>query len=267
VPRSTANCLDLAVLVAGRHLGTLFGLWALFAVPLGAAAWFSARYFEKGYLATPLLLFFGTGPLGVMLIAGVARYSFGEDWNLRKSLAELKTDWPLMLRSVALRIPRALLAMRWSFLTENQVFTNLHAERHDRRTKELIKLEGSDLFVRGGGIFVAGCLFWLVAELTVDTAWTILFNQSLFFGRFGELGSVAYEVEFESYLGHVWTLAFTDPAVVALHVTTGLAVYMLCRLAWYFCYIDLRVRRDCWDLELEILDEARRLTAERGLRT
>lgn len=275
-PRSAANCVDLAVLVAGRHLGTLVALWMLFAGPLGAAAWLSARYFERGYLATPLLLFFGSAPLGVMLIAGAARYSFGEEWSLRKSLADLKTDGPLMLQVLGYRIPLgmaflafvipgALLAVRWSFLVENRVFTQLHSERHDRRTKELIKLEFSDLFIRATGIVIAGCCFWFVAELTVDVAWTILFNRSLYFGRFGEIGSMAaFEVEFDSYFSHVWNLTFTDPAVVTLHLTTGLAAYMLCRLAWYFCYIDLRVRRDCWDLELEILDEARRLTSDRG---
>lgn len=278
-PRSAANCLDLAVLVAGRNLGVLVGLWALFAAPLGAAAWLTARYFDWGFVATPALLFFGSAPLGVMLVAGAARYSFGEAWTLRKSLADLKTDGPLVLKVLGYRvplglaflvfvIPGAVLAVRWSFLVENRVFTQLHAERHDRRAKELIKLEFSDLFIRGIGFVIAGCCFWFVLELTVDVVWTILFNQSLYFGRFGELGSMAdFEVEFENYFTHVWMLTFTDPAVVTLHLCSGLATYMICRLAWFFCYIELRVRRDCWDLELEILDEARRLTADRGAGT
>ena len=36
-------------------------------------------------------------------------------------------------------------------------------------------------------------------------------------------------------------------------------VYPIGRLAWFFCYIDVRVRRDCWDMELSIIQEAERL--------
>jgi|GEM_PF-507082 len=279
VPRSAANCLDLAILVAGQHLGTLVGLWAFFAVPLGAITYAAARWTDYGFLLMPVLGFFGSAPLGVMLITGAARFSFGETWSLTKSLADLKTDWRLILRVIGYRFPLALatflfvipgtlLAVRWSFLVENGVFTHLHAERHDRRTKELISLEFSDLYVRGAAILFAGCVLWLVMELTVDVVWTILFNQSLYFGRLGELGSVdAFEIGVDDYLAHAWKLTVSDPAVVTLHLTTGLAVYLICRLAWYFCYIDLRVRRDCWDLELELLDEARRLSTDRGVRT
>ena len=29
-------------------------------------------------------------------------------------------------------------------------------------------------------------------------------------------------------------------------------------LAWFFAYVDLRIRRDCWDLELALAEEAQR---------
>lgn len=273
VPRSAGNCLDLALVLCGRHLGTLLGLWALFAMPLGAATYFCARYTEWGFLAAFVSGWLGSATFGVMLIGGTARMAFGEEFTLRKLLGDLRTDWPLMLKILGLRFPLALatavcvfpgafLGVRWGFLVENQVLSRLHEQRHDRRTMELIVLEFSDLLTRGAAIAIAGLAFWIVAELTVDVVWTILFSRSLFFGRFSELGSLLRDqIDPESFFEHAWKLATSDPAVLTLHLSTGLAAYAICRLAWFLCYIDLRVRRDCWDLELEILDESRRLRA------
>jgi hypothetical protein len=273
VPRSAANCLDLALMLCGRNLGTLIGLWALFAVPLGTITYFAARWTDWGFLTALACGWFGTAPLGVMLIGGVARMAFGEEFSLRKMLADLRIDWPMALRVLLLRVPLALatwfcvlpgtfLGLRWSFLAENRVLSKLHEQRHDRRMKELINLEFTDLYLRGAAVVCAGCVFWLIAELTVDVVWTILFNRSLFFGRFGEIGEFInhQSLDFgEQYFERFLKLAFSDPAVLTLHLATGLAAYAVCRLAWFLCYIDLRVRRDCWDLELELLDEAQRL--------
>lgn len=270
-PRSAANCVDLALIFCGRHLGTLLGLWALFAVPLGLAAYLTARFTAWGWLGAGCFGFFGSAPFGVMLTAGAARTTFGDEFTFRKLLADLRGDAPLIARIFGLRFPvglaslfcffpGVLLAVRWGFLTEDQVLMELHEQRDDRRTHELVNLEFMDLVVRGTAIGLFGCLFWLFAELTVEAVWTILFSQSLFFGRLGELGTdLNDEASIAQYIEHVWALLTNDPAVLTLHLMTGLAAYAVCRLAWFFCYIDLRVRLDCWDLELEILSEAERL--------
>ncbi len=270
-PRSAANCVDLALIFCGRHLGSLLGLWALFAVPLGLAAYLTARYTAWGWLGAGCFGFFGSAPFGVMLASGAARTTFGEEFTLRKLLADLRGDGPWIARIVGLRfplgmaalfcfLPCVLLAVRWGFLTESRALKELHQQRHDRRTKELVALEFMDLVLRGIGIGLFGCLFWLFAELTVEAVWTILFSQSLFFGRFGDLGSdLNNEASFAQYAEHIWSLITNDPAVLTLHLMTGLAAYAVCRLAWFFCYIDLRVRLDCWDLELELLSESERL--------
>jgi hypothetical protein len=31
------------------------------------------------------------------------------------------------------------------------------------------------------------------------------------------------------------------------------------RLAWFFCYLDQRIRNECWDLQLQYRAEAARL--------
>lgn len=273
VPRSVGNCLDLALVLCGRHLPALCGLWALFTVPLAAITYAVAYFTTWGWLAALVCGVFGSAPFGVMLVSGVARMTFGEELSLAEMLRHVREDFTLMLQILGLRfplfllltclLPAALLAVRWGFLVESHVLTKLHESRHDRRTKELINLEFSDLFVRGAAITLAGAGSWFILELTVDVVWTILFSQSIFFGRFSEVGNMMSDyVDPTTWLEHAWKLAASDPAVLVLHLSTGLAVYAVCRVAWFLCYIDLRVRRDCWDLELEILDEARHLGAE-----
>jgi hypothetical protein len=46
--------------------------------------------------------------------------------------------------------------------------------------------------------------------------------------------------------------------VVALASTWWL-VYPLARLAWFFCYLDARIRREGWDVEIAFRVEARRI--------
>jgi hypothetical protein len=270
-PRSAANCLDLAVVFCGRHLGTLFALWSLFVVPSGLATYLAARYTDQGFWTAVACGVFGSAALGAILAGGAARTTFGEEFTLRKLLRDVATDGRVMIQVLILRIPAALasliclipgllLAVRWGFLVESHALTQLHEQRYDRRTNELVNLEFADLVVRGGMIALFGCLLWIAAELTVDVAWTILFGRSLYVGRWGEMGRlIGQEAADEQYLQHIWQLTFADPAVLTLHLATGLAAYAVCRIAWFFGYVDLRVRRDCWDLELELLDEAHRL--------
>jgi hypothetical protein len=54
---------------------------------------------------------------------------------------------------------------------------------------------------------------------------------------------------------------WSDPIVVTAALAVAFLVYPIGRLAWFFCYMDVRVRRDCWDMELLIIQEAERLDA------
>ncbi len=55
------------------------------------------------------------------------------------------------------------------------------------------------------------------------------------------------------------SFAMSDPKVLAVLTAVVLSAYAIGRLAWFFCYIDLRVRRDLWDLEIQFQQEAQRL--------
>jgi hypothetical protein len=52
---------------------------------------------------------------------------------------------------------------------------------------------------------------------------------------------------------------FFDPLVVSALSATAWLVYPLARLAWFFCYLDARIRKEGWDVELAFRIEAGRL--------
>jgi hypothetical protein len=58
------------------------------------------------------------------------------------------------------------------------------------------------------------------------------------------------------------TLIGRNPLFAATFVVAALFAYQLARVAWFFTFIDARVRSDCWDLELVLAREAKRLEGE-----
>lgn len=50
-----------------------------------------------------------------------------------------------------------------------------------------------------------------------------------------------------------------SPLFAAASLASVLFAWQLARIAWFFVYVDARVRRDCWDMELLLAREARRL--------
>lgn len=52
---------------------------------------------------------------------------------------------------------------------------------------------------------------------------------------------------------------FQFPRFGAVVIAGGLFVYQLARLALYFLFLDARIRHDCWDMELLLAREARRV--------
>lgn len=272
VPRSTANCLDLAVLFCGHHLKPVLQLWLLFAIPCCGLVYVLSRRIESGLPVAGLVLLLATGPMGVLLISGAAPATFGEPFKLSRLLKRFAADGKMTLLHVLLMrlgigvglvfclIPAALLTAYWGFRTEKSMLSSLHEHLQDRRTEELVKTEFADLFIRGMLIGLFCALLWLVMFVTADMACNLLFGFPILLGRLQEM----IDPEDLGYYMEAWGtdiayLLWSDPRVLAALTATGLLVYPIGRLAWYFCYIDLRVRRDCWDIELQFLQTARRL--------
>lgn len=270
-PRSTSNCLDLAVCFLRHYLRPIAGLWATVAVPgCVLAYWLVDRY--EFQLPMAVLVFFGlTSPLGVLLMSGAGPCVFGEPFTYRGTWARL--GWRgigLLLRGIALRIaiaaglmffifPGCYLAVRTGFFVEQSVLSKMARHLHDRRTNELLQGEIGDLFVRFASIGLFCGLLWMVLLLTADFASTHLLGLPILLGRLKM--DMSYFEGFWDAIGHGLEFLWSDPIVVTAALATAFLVYPIGRLAWFFCYMDVRVRRDCWDMELLIIQEAERLDA------
>jgi hypothetical protein len=101
---------------------------------------------------------------------------------------------------------------------------------------------------------LALALFWAAAALAlfafVDRLCALLLGRPLFAGRIEP-----------RFFGESLESLIEDPWSMALVTGTIWFVYPLVRLAWFFSYLDLRIRREGWDLELGFRIESRRLEA------
>jgi len=86
--------------------------------------------------------------------------------------------------------------------------------------------------------------------LTARAPASLVFQVDILIFRLGDIDFMA---------GQFWDFLATDPRLLTVLTATALLAYPMTRIAWFLCYIDLRVRRDCWDLELGLTREAARL--------
>ena len=275
-PLSVSNCLDMAALFVRQYAKPVAQLIAAFALPSCLAVFLLSYYYEYD-LRLPVVLFvLLTSPMGVLLISGTAAASFGEPftWSsvLRRSpwrivrlcalglllrlvigaamAMMLMEDWDMAIRILVgialILVPGVWLAIRTGFFVERAVLADLSNHAHETRGSKLIRKQFGDLFV-GGGMIVAYCgLLWIVFFFVCDLAIDFLFQIPIFLARIGPDGEM-------------WFLIGGDPKVLCLMTFCAFLVYPLGRLAWFFTYVDLRVRRDCWDMELQMAQEAERL--------
>lgn len=268
-PRSVGSCADLALVFLGRHRTACLALLAVFAVPAGAATYWLAARTDYGLLWAVLILALATVPLGVCLVTGAAMLAFGEPWRLSAVLRRgLGRQWQTVLTLSLLRpvllalytlafFPGVWLAVQMGFMAESRVFAAWRKRRHEHQTADLLRLEFSDLTVRAVALWLFGAVLWGVAVVTIDFAATVLFGTPLIVTRLMEqLRDPWGYAEFDQVAERFFRFIFCDPPALTVAVVAALPVYVLCRLAWFFSYVDVRIRRDCWDLEVALAEES-----------
>jgi hypothetical protein len=269
-PRSTANCIDLAICFLRHHLKPIAGLWATIAVPTCVLTYVLVYYYEQHLGTAVLIYFFATSPLGLLLMTGAVPGVFGERFSYRGTWRRLgrRGLW-LFIKGLGLRVgmllgamlfifPGWYLGVRYGFFVEQAVLSKMDRQLHDRRADELLQGEIGDLFFRSTMIGGFSLLIWWVMLLTVDSASELLLGLPIF-GR--SKMDTSYLSEFGERFDYYFHFLATDAVVITAALAVALMVYPIARLAWFFCYMDVRVRRDCWDIELQIIQEARRLEA------
>jgi hypothetical protein len=224
------------------------------------------------HLPLALVVFvLATSPLGVLMILGAAPAAFGEPFTVLGTWARLGwrgiglVAWGLVLRCLVAAgflcfvFPGWYVAMRNGFFVEQWALSKMDRHLHDRRASELLKGEIGDLYIRSASVFVFCVLLWLMLLVTADLASTYVLGLPLLMGRLGVDWS--YLRADDNSVRYVARFLWGDPVVVTSALAVALLVYPFGRLAWFFCYVDVRIRRDCWDVELQIMQEAERLEA------
>jgi len=281
IPRSNIDCFDLGIMFYGRHLKSMLRLWCWVAVPAMLAAYLGARYqtLHLGHVLTGLFLL--TGVWSPLLVGKTSHAVFGEPFDRypangreRQQLARLMVKatgarllmllgFCLMLAGwwiagIALVLPGCYIGVRSSFFPEKFFLSSMEGRAQDRRTSELIQQELGALTGRVFGtallmVCVVVCLF-----ATVDFFSDLLFQKPILWGQIVSDEFGAYSLQIDSF-DEFFDLLFKDPLILAVLAGVILFAYPIVRFAWFFCYIDLRVRGDFWDLELRFQKEVERL--------
>ena len=103
-------------------------------------------------------------------------------------------------------------------------------------------------------IVICGLILALLLIFGLDAVIRTLGGAGPMLGPLGETASAGF-----SGLGTTLSSIINNPAFGALLVAVGLFVYQLGRIAWFFIFLDSRIRFDCWDMELLLAREAKRL--------
>jgi len=262
-PRRPYQCLDLAFILWGRHLVPVLQIWAIAAGPFLAAHYLLASYGQTRLYVTWLLWYASLAPLEALLLAAAVPSAFGAPFQLAGALATLRRCGVRLLAvavlsrltilvSLLLGTVAGLWVAAWlGFLTEATILNSLEERGlHDRSATALARKDLGDLVSRLILISLFGLLVAIVLFATLDFAFQVLLAVPLFTGRL-EFG--------DDWISQAFALLWSDPAVTTLQMAALTLAYLPCRLAWWLCYVDARVRRRLWDMELQMLQQADRL--------
>jgi hypothetical protein len=260
--RSVGECLDLAAVFFRAHAPRILGLTAVFAVP--TCAWNFLVLAEAASVLGTLALFFVVSPfLGAVLVVASGRRAFGEPFRLRTALRSAAGAAARLLPLVLLGrlviasglllgvAPGVVIAVRYGFVAEVLLLEEIAPPRLGVRLSDLLRAVLARLSLR----LVVVCGFFALLAVSLfallDVALGTLLGLPLLLQRL-PADSELYGVELASFL--LFDRGFSTALLAVLWLA-----YPVARLAWFFVYLDLRIRQECWDLELDFRLERRRL--------
>lgn len=179
----------------------------------------------------------------VLLAAPLALLFFGETWVAGAVIA-------IFWLPIA-----AAIAMRRSFEAERRALSEIDPALHTPQADAALGF--NDMSGPAFTIAAAAAGLSLVALSAVEFAFATA-------GLSGPIsGPVGDSLDFEFFEpGLAFSALGRSPLFTASALAAGLFAYQIGRIAWHFAYLDARVRRDCWDMELLLAREAKRLEGE-----
>jgi hypothetical protein len=259
-PRAVGACLDLAVQFNRTFARPLGGLLALVAVPCLALTAALCQVTDHGLLLGLLVYFAATPFLGALVVAGAGQHVFGDPFEAGRALRlfrahagrltlHLIVSRVLTFLGVVTLVPWIFLLPRYGFLPEVVLLERLRGPRLRQRLGEIRRGVATSLEFSGLAILSFQLLLALAVFLLVDLASGKLLGLPILIGRDPGASGLLDTLDRCSW----------DPVAVTTFCGLLWASYPLARLAWFFCYLDQRIRNECWDVELDFRREARRL--------
>ncbi len=241
----------------------MLGLIAILATPTLFAAWWLASESDTGLLSVAFLYFMVSPLVGAAIVVAAGHLVFGDAIGVRGTLGTVLRRLPALITvlvisrlailagAFALVIPGVLIVLRFAFHFEAMLLERQPLSQVGRRTLSLLRgfwklLED---FLRTQ--VYHGVLIVTIFVL-VDRGSELLFDAPILAGR---LPTDSTGLFFDSLVDHI----AHDPLVVTTLLAVTWLTYPAARLAWFFRYLDVRIRRECWDLELDFKVEAQRL--------
>jgi hypothetical protein len=260
-PRSVGACIDLACLFYRVYSLKVLGLTFVFLAPVMLMVYWLTATTDFGWFWAGMAFFFLTPFLGAAVVAGAGHWAFGDPFTIPRSLAALwKRFWSLLYLLVLTRLALALtgamcwglpflpLATRYGFIPEIVILEQLRGRRIEKRVGEIMMHTFLPAMGRYAVIGLFAAAVWVSVFTLIDLGSGVLLGIPIFFGRLSSL-----------FAEEMFYLMFFDPLVVSVLSATAWLVYPLARLAWFFCYLDARIRKEGWDVELAFRIEAGRL--------
>jgi hypothetical protein len=246
--RAYVDVLDLALRLIRVYAGPLLLAFAAGIVPLALLnGWLLADYAERDFeLGFPLAYMFymvllvlfeaplATAPATLYLGKAV----FTERPDAREIARELRQSLPqLLLCQVLLR----LWYLRWSYLSEvillerNRLWQKKGGGESTLQRARILHLgEGGDLIARGLAVIIVGGLLFASIWLSAFFVRVILLGQ--------------------------WEWAFDRPTYTFYFQLALWIVVAYFTVVRFLSYLDLRIRREGWEVELIMRAERARLT-------
>ena len=258
--RSVGGCIDLAFVFARQFIVPLCSLTLCFAVPSTLLAWLLGEAMRRDVLIPCMLIFaiFST-MMGGAMIATVGPQVFGVPMSTKSALRGLGSRIvPYALLATLARctgmclVLPIIFAMAWcGHLPEVMFLERTPLSQISQRLSWLGRGGG---YSRNLGRWVTLMFFWALFSvglfLMIDLLSGWVFNAPIFFGTIAPSPDLL-----KALAGRI----IDDPMVVVTLQVAMWLTYPIIRLAWFFCYLDQRIRNECWDLDLQFRVEAVRL--------
>lgn len=262
--RTLGECVDLAFIFTREFAGPIFRIWFACAVPSCLLVWLLTSRHTDMLLPSIIIFLVFSSIFSAVLTAAVGPQVFGVPMSLRagfRSWLRQLPAWILLtfvtrffqcLSGFCFVLPSVVVTAYAGHFPEVLLLEQAPLNTVTARLKWLSSGGGSGrnqgrLLSLFGYWFMMATSVFLIFEFVAGT----VIGKPIFFARL--MGNSSRFAETFAQL------VYDDPVFLTALQLAMWIPYPVIRLAWFFCYLDQRIRNECWDLQVQLRAEAARL--------